>query len=70
MAETKTCGVNQNWCRGLSVVTTLIVVCVSIFGAVAVNLYTKNDTLVEVTVELRYLREDVRDIKDSLKAVE
>lgn len=59
-------GCEANWCKGLSAISTLMVIACGIFGGVAANIYSKSDEIVELRVEVRHLREDMKTMKQEI----
>ena len=68
------CSRDREWCRGLTAISTLLSLLVLIMGILSVSqerrmahLEGKNDTIVELKTDMRYVMNDIAEIKQMLR---
>lgn len=70
----KACASNREWCKGLTAISTVLTLIVAVQAIAAVaqerriaQMEQKNDTIVELKTDMRYVKDNLQEIKTMLR---
>lgn len=75
MAAAGGCVRDREWCRGLTAIASMLTLLVVVLSLLAVAqerrmamIESKNDTIVELKTDMRYMKNDLTEIKQMLRS--